>query len=228
MTTRALTTSLVMAVRDGARFLALALDSVQAQTRPPDEIVVVDGGSQDDSVAIASSYPHVRVVQQQRQGGFAGAWDEGIALTTGDAVALLDSDDVWAPRKLEWQVAMLDARPELGYVVGKVRHFLEPGFALPASFRPEILEVERVAPMPGAVLVRRAALDAVGPWASSYAIAADIDWFARAKDLLGPPGVVDELVISKRVHDTNLSLFAAQELNVEILALLRESVARRR
>jgi glycosyltransferase involved in cell wall biosynthesis len=226
---RELTISLVMAVLDGDRFLGQALDSVAAQTRQPDEIIIVDGGSSDRSVAIAESYERVRVIKQQRgDGGFAGAWDEGIAEATSNTIALLDSDDLWTPDKLARQAAMLEASPELDYVVGMVRHFLEPGYPLPAAFRPEILEVDRLALMPGAVLVRRTALELVGPWATDFTIAADIDWFARAKDQLGAPGIVDARVISKRVHDTNVSLFRAQKLNAEILALLRASVARRR
>ena len=223
------TISLVMALLDGERFVAQALDSVMAQTRRPDEIVVVDGGSTDRSPEIAASYDGVRVIaQRDRTGGFAGAWDEGIAVTTGDAFALLDSDDVWAPGKLERQAALLAGDPGLGYVIGLVRHFLEPGYELPEAVRPEILDVDRIALMPGAALVRRSAYERVGPWATGYTIAADIDWFARAKDILGPPGVVHERVISKRVHDSNVSVVRAQSLNREILSLLRASVERRR
>jgi glycosyltransferase involved in cell wall biosynthesis len=220
--------SLVMAVLDGARFLHQALGSVAAQTRPPDEIVVVDGGSTDGSIEIAQSFPGVRVIPQARSTGFAGAWDEGIAAADGELIALLDSDDQWTLRKLELQEAALARRPEVGHVVGLVRHFLEPGYPMPAGLRPKILGQDRVAHMPGAVLVRRGAYERVGPWGGDYTIAADIDWFARAKDLLPPPVVLDELLILKRFHDTNVSLFKARALNAELLSLLRGSLARRR
>jgi glycosyltransferase involved in cell wall biosynthesis len=223
-----MTVSVVMAVLNGERFLPEALDSVFGQTRPPQEVIVVDGGSTDRSVAIAESYGGVRHIPQERSTGFAGAWDEGIADSDGDLVALLDSDDRWTPRKLEAQVALLERKPELDYVIGRVRFFLEPGYEAPASLRTELLAGDRIAPMPGAMLVRRSALQRVGPIATDYTIAADIDWFARAKDLLEPPGVIPEVVLEKRVHDANVSYFRAGALNRELLALLRDSVARKR
>jgi len=219
--------SVVIAVRNGARFIAAALDSVLAQTCAADEILVVDGGSRDDSAAIAGGYERVRVIEQDGA-GFAGAWDEGIAAAGGDVLALLDSDDRWTPWKLACQAALLEAEPAKDYVVGRVQHFLEPGVEPHPSFRRSLLDERPIALMPGATLFRRAAFERVGPWATRYAVAADIDWFARAKDVLGPPARVDELVLYKRLHDANLSLYEAGSLNREILQLLRESVERRR
>ena len=60
--------SVVVPVFDGARWLAAALESARAQTLPPDEIVVVDDGSTDDSAAIARAVPGVRVVTQPHAG----------------------------------------------------------------------------------------------------------------------------------------------------------------
>jgi len=218
--------SVVIPVLNGARYLAQALDSVMAQSRPVDEVVVVDGGSTDGSREIASGYPVVRLLTQSGRTGFAGAYDEGFTASTGDVITGLDSDDYWTPRKIEWQAALLESRPDVDYVIGKTRHFLEPGFDLPAGLRPEILDKDKTAPMPGTLMVRRHAFERVGPWSTGFTVAADIDWFARAKDLLGPPATVDELLLHKRFHDDNLSLFHATALNSELIRLLRQSVAR--
>src|SRR4051794_22521498 len=190
--------SVVVPVLNGARFLRQSLDSVVSQTRQPDEVIVVDGGSTDGSQAIATSYPNVRLIAQAGATGFAGGYDEGFAAATGDVVAPLDSDDWWAPEKSEIQLRVFETRPETAYVIGKTRHFLEAGHPIPPGLRPEILDQDRMAPMPGTLMIRRSAFQRVGAWGNGFTIAADIDWFARAKDILGPPAAVDQVVLFKR------------------------------
>jgi glycosyltransferase involved in cell wall biosynthesis len=218
--------SVVMAVKNGEPYLAEVLESIRAQTYSRHETIVVDGGSTDGSVETARGFPDVRCIRQAGT-GFCGAWNEGIAIARGEVFAILDSDDRWEPRKLETQVDLLRRRPELDYVVGRARFFLEPGLAPPPGLRPELLEGDHVAYMPGALLARRSVFETVGDFDTGFAIASDIEWFARVKDAGLAHAVVPEVVIHKRVHDRNLSHFQAQDLNRQIVRLLRESVARR-
>ena len=145
--------SVVMATRNAERFLSQALDSVAAQTYEPLELIVVDKSSADGSVEIAESYG-ARCVQQ-RGSGYAGAWNEGIELAQGALISLLDSDDFWVPEKTAAQVRLLTERPELDYVIGRARFFIEPGYPPPPGVRPELLEGLHVAPMPGVLMARR-------------------------------------------------------------------------
>src|SRR5437764_5560004 len=221
-----MTVSLIMPVKNGERFIAEALDSVVAQPHPPDEVVVVDGASTDRSAEIARSYPAVRVIQQRREPGFAGAWNEGVAASRGDILTFLDSDDLWEPTKLERQLDCFRARPEVDYVITRMRFFTGVDGPLPSGFKPELLEGDHEANMPSAVAITRDAFDAVGPFTTDFTIASDIDWFARATDLPLTLDVVPEVLVHKRVHDRNVSLMAAERLNDELLHLLRESVGR--
>jgi GT2 family glycosyltransferase len=82
--------------------------------------------------------------------------------------------------------------------------------------------------MPGALLARRRVLDVVGPFRTRYEIASDIDWFARLKDSGLRSRIVPGALIHKRMHDSNLSHFQAENMNAEIVALLRRSIARQR
>lgn len=220
--------SVIMAVKDGERFIAQALDSIQAQTYTNHETVVVDGASTDRSVEIARRYPGVRVIPETGA-GFSGAWNDGIGAARGRLIAILDSDDVWEPEKLERQVEVLERRPEVDYVITRMRFFLEPGEECPPPFRPHLFENDHVAHMPSALLARRELFDTVGLFSTTeYTVSSDIDWFARAKDSPAVLAVVDEPLVSKRVHDSNLSNVGAQDLNRQIVALLHDSVARRR
>jgi glycosyltransferase involved in cell wall biosynthesis len=215
-----------MAVKNGEAYLDQAIESVLAQTHRQREIVIVDGGSTDRSAEIARSYPGVRCLDQSGT-GFAGAWNDGVEAVAGELLAFIDSDDLWIPEKLEKQVALLDEQPDVDYVISRMRFFLEPGHACPAGFRPALLDADHVANMPSALLIRRSAFAAVGPFRTDYSIANDIEWFARAKDLPLTLGTLPDTLVLKRVHDENLSYTAAEHLNRELLDLLRQSVARR-
>lgn len=102
MTTPAV--SVVIPAYNAARYLEETLDSVLTQTCPPEEILVVDDGSTDDTALLASKYaPAVGVISQPNSGESA-ARNFGLARISGDWVAWLDADDVWEPTKLEAQL----------------------------------------------------------------------------------------------------------------------------
>jgi Glycosyl transferase family 2 len=97
--------SVVMATYNGAQFLEPQLASIAAQTRLPDELVVCDDQSSDESVEIverfASRAPfEVRVVRNPERLGFAGNFLHAARLSRGDLIAWSDQDDVWMPEKL--------------------------------------------------------------------------------------------------------------------------------
>jgi glycosyltransferase involved in cell wall biosynthesis len=106
-----------MAVRDGARYLDEALRSIIGQSFADWEFIVVDDGSTDDSAAILERYQRadarIRVVTQPAL-GLAASLNRGLGMARGTYVARMDADDVSRPDRLAVQVALMDARPELG------------------------------------------------------------------------------------------------------------------
>lgn len=221
-----MSTTVVMPVRNGESFIAAALESVLAQSIRPVEILVVDGASTDASARIAATFPGVRVIAQTDTGLY-DALNLGISAARGDAIAFLESDDRWLPRKLERQIAFLSAHPEFAGVIGAVQFHVEPGTALPPGFRRELLDSPRVARIPGTLLARRAMFDAAGPFDDTLDIAADVDWFARCKDRGLMIGSEPDLVLLKRMHGTNLSLDARRN-TAELLQAMRGSIRRQR
>src|ERR1700674_1607550 len=108
--------SIAMCTYNGARFLPQQLESIAAQTRLPDELVVCDDRSADDSAEIIRKFAKnapfpVRLELNERNLGSTKNFEKAIGLCQGDRIALADQDDVWRPQKL----AALESHPEAGY-----------------------------------------------------------------------------------------------------------------
>ena len=110
--------SVVIPAYNSAAHIGRAIDSVLAQTRPPEEIIVVDDGSTDDTSRIVRSYgDKVRLIEQANAGASA-ARNTGIHAARGEWIALLDADDQWLPTRLALQTEIMERYPNLGWVTG--------------------------------------------------------------------------------------------------------------
>jgi glycosyltransferase involved in cell wall biosynthesis/SAM-dependent methyltransferase len=176
-------------------FLEEAIDSVLAQTHTEWELLLVDDGSSDRSSAIARGYAardprRVRYLDHpgHKNLGMSASRNLGLQHARGDYLALLDADDVWLPEKLERQVAILQAHPEVALLFGAPLYWF--GWTGRAEDRardyiidlklpvdrtyppPELLLrfLERTAPppCPSDVLVRREAAVSVGGFEDQF------------------------------------------------------------
>lgn len=129
--------SVLLPVRDGLPFLEAAIVSLARQTERRYEVVAVDDGSSDGSEAVLDQWavrdPRVRVLHR-RAAGLVAALNAGLAACRAPLVARLDVDDACHPRRLERQLALLAAAPEIGVVSCLVRcvprHRIATGFRL--------------------------------------------------------------------------------------------------
>jgi glycosyltransferase involved in cell wall biosynthesis len=106
--------SIVMPSYNRADLIVESIRSVIAQTYSGWELIVVDDGSTDDSIARidALAEPRIAVLRQPRIGNVARLRNLGAAAARGDYLAFLDSDDLWLPAKLELQLAGLAGKPD--------------------------------------------------------------------------------------------------------------------
>lgn len=123
-----MTVSVVIPTHNYGRFIREAIDSVLAQTFDDFEIVVVDDGSTDNTLEIVTAIhdPRIKVVRTPHR-GISAARNEGLAHIQGEFIAFLDSDDRWRPDKLERQIRMMQAEPELGAIFTNFVRFDEHG-----------------------------------------------------------------------------------------------------
>jgi hypothetical protein len=142
-------------------------------------------------------------------------------------IALLEHDDVWLPEKLRTQIGFMRQHPELQYTLSHAEFFLEPGCVWPPGYNPDWLKRPQTGSFLSAFVARKPVFAGVGPFAEQWRSAADMDWFARAKDKNIPMAYLPETLVRKRVHDTNLT--TQTELNhAELLQVIRQTLKRKR
>ena len=110
-----------MCTYGGARFVGAQLESIAAQTRPPDELVVCDDRSPDETAAVVERFAQtapfpVRLHVNERNLGTTKNFERAVALCEGGLIALCDQDDVWLPEKLARLEAEFARRPRAALV----------------------------------------------------------------------------------------------------------------
>lgn len=176
-----------MPVYNGARFLRQAIDSVLSQSFHDLELLVVDDGSTDDSVAIASSVadPRLRCIPGQGHRGLVGTLNIGLRAATGQYVARLDADDVARPDRIDKQAALLDREPTVALVGSLARLIDERGVATGVVRRPvstvairwyALLENPLIH---SAAMFRNDVVSALGGYDESLPLAEDYDLWGR-------------------------------------------------
>jgi SAM-dependent methyltransferase len=131
------TVSVVINTFNDAEFLPDALDSVVVQTIPPDEIIVVDDGSDEDpGPLVAARYPGVRFLRQDNQ-GLAAARNTGLNAARSEMIVFLDADDKLLPNALESGLDCFARAPACGFVFGGHRRIDTGGEPIgPDSYHP--------------------------------------------------------------------------------------------
>lgn len=217
---------MVLPLYQGARFLAAALESALAQTRPLAELVVVDDGSTDEGPEVVAGFPSVRLLRHPENLGVAAARNTGVAATAAPLVAFLDQDDLWHPEKTARQAAFMAAHPELAWTLAHTDLHLVHG-RRPRWLREGWLETDR-GYNPSGLMIRRQALAQVGGFDPSFRKGGDdVDLFfkLKAEGLAGQ--FVEGARYTWRIHDANTSEKVKDDKQ-DLLAAARKQLARRR
>jgi len=163
----------------------------------------------------------------QERHGIADAYNLGIAAARGELLAFLSHDDVWMPRKLSAQVSYLQNHPDVQYTIALVKYFLEPGHRIPSGFKTDLLERAHIGRIIETLVARKCLFDRIGVFDGAMTLAEDADWYARANDEQVPMAIIPEVLLHKRVHNSNASS-DAQTSNHELLKALKRSIDRKK
>lgn len=204
--------SAIITAYNGAAYVADAIESILAQSRRVDEIVVIDDGSTDNTSDIVARYePYgVRCIRQENR-GLPSARNRGIRETSGELIAFLDCDDVWLKEKNALQVAYLLAHPDVALVAGHVwwwdpiadKRWLGRLGTNASRVRRELL-VDNCVGNASGVLLRRSVLERSGTFDPSEVWAEDWELWMRIA-AHGKIGFIDRPLIVYRVVPTGLT-----------------------
>jgi glycosyltransferase involved in cell wall biosynthesis len=203
--------SVVIPAYNAERFMRRCLSSVFAQTLKPDEVIVVDDGSTDATASLAQELG-ARVVRRAN-GGLSAARNSGIDNASGDWIALLDADDMWAQQKLERQATL--TLPGTVLVYTGIRIFDDSGEreSRPAAGADSVSRMLRYRnPIaPSTVLVRREAVIQGGGFREDIRACEDWEMWIRL-ERLGKFVAIEEPLTDYYVHPNSLSANPARML----------------
>lgn len=196
-------------------FLSQAINSVLGQTRKPDELIVIDDGSSDRTAElIAARYERVKVIWQENA-GLPAARNLGLKHASGDLIAFLDDDDVWAVDKLQCQEDFYLEDPTRlsttmsccsARVIDSRSRPLSEMVPLQTFFSWPLVLLENPVTGPSGVVVPRNIVESIGPFNSTLTIGEDYEYWIRLIEH-GFRIVVcgDRPLLDYRVHDSQMT-----------------------
>lgn len=221
--------SVMLPVRNGARYIASAIESIRNQTLTQWELVIIDDNSTDATPRLLEEIAHcdkrIRVLKNPSS-GLVSALNTAIAASTSDLLARMDADDLSSPDRLMLQVCEFAKRPDLVALGGQIRRIDEHGYKLGAGQYPVgpnacRRHLRMAAPLcHPAVMLRKGAVQKVGGYREAFRHAEDYDLWLRLIDV----GEIDNLtaeIIQYRVHTESVTgRHVTEQASNSALALL--------
>lgn len=201
-----------------------AIASIRAQTRAPDELIVIDDGSTDGTAELVAGLGGTMHYHAQANAGSSAARNAGWQRAASTWIAFLDADDLWMPRRLEDQEAWLGKHPETEAVFGLSQNFIQVGCE--DRFDPAGNRVDEWLPgwLPGTVLIRRDTLERTGGFNAELRSAEVIDWVIRLREAGLRMEMTEIPALRRRLHRGNKGL-QKHAVNPS-LSILRGFIAR--
>jgi len=206
-------------------YIREAIESVFAQTLPVAEFIVIDDGSTDQTARIVESMG-VRVIRQSNT-GLSGARNRCVLESSQPWIAFIDADDIWDPKKIERQMEILKAHPDVGLITTDYLTFNSQGTIVPSVLR-KYHDEYRAQPkgsvngaaiidepdagfanifyflVPSAVVVRHDLLVAKGGFEANLNCAEDFECFMRIIAQT-PMAVIEQVLVRRREHEHSAS-----------------------
>lgn len=226
--------SVIIPCYNYGHFLPAAIESVLAQTFRDLELIVVDDGSTDDSVAVAEGYAGVVCLRQPNL-GVGAAGNRGLKAANGEFVLFLDADDLLTPDAVESFVECLRSRPDCAFAYGH-QEFIDAAGSVITTRKSRLARLQTCLQEEpyrymlrtnngirggGAVMYRATLLERAGGFALDVGNAQDLELNLRLARQY-PICCNDRIVLLRRFHDTNSMLRSGVMLRGAVEAQRRQ------
>lgn len=216
--------SVVIPAYNAAGTIGQAIESILRQSILPREIIVVDDGSTDETVAAVRRMAGKFTVISQANGGPGAATTAGFRRVATPFVATLDADDLWLPRKIALQAERFETDPGLAGVFSLARLFADGEAPAPDGNGPVRRLWTRTT-----LLFRIEAAREVGDFADLPGRLGEvIDWLARSRDLGHRHAMVEEILALRRIRQGSLSHSLDPDRSRGYLVAVRAALERKR
>lgn len=209
--------SVIIPAFNRAPYIEETLASVFEQEYPNIEVLVVDDGSSDGTYEILEKYRDQGAIELLTHAGRANlgqsaALNFGLRKASGEYIAFLDSDDMFASGKLEQQARFLASNPDVGMVYGQAHAVDAEGnflFEVPNNEHeepgdPNLLLLDCYMALPGGALIRKSVLDKVGFFEETFRAGQDHDMALRIMEATNT-AYLPELAFYYRKHGDSIS-----------------------
>lgn len=207
-------------------YLAETIKSVLDQNWMPLEILLIDDGSTDDTIRVAEKFcDHIKIFKGPHQ-GLAATRNLGMSKAVGDFYIHLDSDDLLTPNSIS--ILMQNLQAEHDMITGKFESFVSPELAEHQKQRYAPPHGPQRGHLPGTTLVRASTFKRFGDLDPSFGARADLEWWIRVRDQGANIGMLDDILLLRRIHGNNMSLRDQESQTMNTLKTIRETLKRKR
>jgi glycosyltransferase involved in cell wall biosynthesis len=219
--------SVIIPTYNGEKYIVEALESINRQSLPVEEIIVVDDGSDDNTEKLVKQQRgNIRFIKQPHRGDPAYGRNLGVKEAKGDLIAFLDQDDLWPENKIEIQIDNLNRYPEAMVDVGITHVFNQKGERYVHDFG-RFKEFEQYFLLSSG-LFRKTVFQTVGLFDEKMKFhSSDYDWIFRAVEKRILFNLHKEVTLLYRHHNQNYSNDAVK-LRLGLMEVVKRSLMRRR
>lgn len=221
--------SVIIPVFNAEKYVAEAIESVLSQTYKNIEVICINDTSTDNSLSVLKSFgDKIILVENDDNCGTAKSRNKGIRLARGEFLAFIDNDDIWENHKLEVQINQFINNSELDVSFTYMQSFISPDLKKDDKIFPYCPPDPMPGYIPSTILVKRTSFEKAGYFDSRWKNGESIDWLFKAHETGLTFEVVNQVLVRRRIHNTNKGILDSQLSKNEYLKIVRESLNRKK